>query len=596
MRDSVGNTGTASSASCATTDPAPDNDPPTPNPMTFASAPAAFGDAVITMTATTASDPALPIEYEFDETSGNPGGSDSGWQQVETYFDFELDAGTQYTYRVRARDSLGNTGSYSTSASATTDPEDGFVDITVGPGNTMTPDNITINVGDTVQWTFVAGGHNVWSGLSGAHTFFDNNPSQILFASTADPATTNPAGTTLEVTFDQAFLNNSTGDAGFDSYNYHCHIHGSPLHDGVITVGVATNLANADVAVSGTVSGSFTDTHTSDNVYESIQERESGGKPSNRHSFLEHKWTFNLPGPAVAFVVEAYHTPNAEADNFVFAYSTDDVNYIDMVTVTKTSDDDNAQQFSLPSSLTGNVFVRVKDTDQSQGNRNLDTIFIDQLAILTSAGGGGGDTTPPSPDPSTWSSVPTAGGSDNISMTATTATDPSTPVEYQFDETSGNGGGTDSGWQSSPSYTDVGLNASTTYTYRTQSRDSAGNTTAFSTSESATTSSSGCTPATTHVEALACSEVNGSQGRRFGRATITVQDNCGNPIAGATVTGTFTGDFNETLNAVTDANGVAVITTSTDVKKPNFTFCVDDITASGLTYNSAENVITCCSG
>jgi hypothetical protein len=57
-------------------------------------------------------------------------------------------------------------------------------------------------------------------------------------------------------------------------------------------------------------------------------------------------------------------------------------------------------------------------------------------------------------------------------MTATTGTDATGPVQYYFDETSGNPGGTDSGWQTSPSYTDSGLNPSTQYTYTVQMRDS----------------------------------------------------------------------------------------------------------------------------
>ncbi|MCP4378996.1 MAG: hypothetical protein GY794_22820, partial [bacterium] len=58
-------------------------------------------------------------------------------------------------------------------------------------------------------------------------------------------------------------------------------------------------------------------------------------------------------------------------------------------------------------------------------------------------------------------------------MVAATGTDVSGPVEYFFDETSGNPGGTDSGWQTSPSYTDTGLDAGTQYTYTVTMRDSA---------------------------------------------------------------------------------------------------------------------------
>ncbi|MEM4217584.1 MAG: hypothetical protein QXZ09_06145 [Candidatus Methanomethylicaceae archaeon] len=84
------------------------------------------------------------------------------------------------------------------------------------------------------------------------------------------------------------------------------------------------------------------------------------------------------------------------------------------------------------------------------------------------------DTTPPTPNPMTWASLPNAISASQISMTATTATDAhSPPVQYYFDETTGRSGGTDSGWQSSSSYTDGGLLANTQYCYQVRARDSA---------------------------------------------------------------------------------------------------------------------------
>jgi hypothetical protein len=120
MRDSVPNTGTASAPANATTQAAADTTPPTPNPATFASAPAAISSSAISMTATTGSDPSGPVEYYFDETSGNPGGSDSGWQTSTSYTDTGLSASTQYTYTVQMRDSVPNTGTASSPANATT--------------------------------------------------------------------------------------------------------------------------------------------------------------------------------------------------------------------------------------------------------------------------------------------------------------------------------------------------------------------------------------------------------------------------------------------------------------------------------------------
>lgn len=101
------------------------------------------------------------------------------------------------------------------------------------------------------------------------------------------------------------------------------------------------------------------------------------------------------------------------------------------------------------------------------------------------------DTTSPSPDPTTWSSVPSVKNNSSISMTATTASDIN-GVQYYFAETSGNPGGDDSNWQNESSYTDTGLDICTTYTYRVKTRDKTSNhnETVWSTEKSATTGTS----------------------------------------------------------------------------------------------------------
>lgn len=146
------------------------------------------------------------------------------------------------------------------------------------------------------------------------------------------------------------------------------------------------NIADSDIAVSGTVSGSYIDTRTSNNVYEAITEIESGGSPSNRYSYLEHKWTIDVIGnEIITFYVEARHTANTEGDDFIFAYSTDNSNYTDMVTVTKTSDDNTCQSYVLPSATSGTVYIRVKDTNRTAGKRVLDTIYVDHIYIRSEA-------------------------------------------------------------------------------------------------------------------------------------------------------------------------------------------------------------------
>ncbi len=93
---------------------------PWPDPLTWEKEPNALATTVIAMTATTANHDA-GVEYYFDETTGNSGGDDSGWQDSSGYTDSGLDPNTTYTYRVKARDkSRKNETSYSASKSAAT--------------------------------------------------------------------------------------------------------------------------------------------------------------------------------------------------------------------------------------------------------------------------------------------------------------------------------------------------------------------------------------------------------------------------------------------------------------------------------------------
>jgi hypothetical protein len=96
------------------------------------------------------------------------------------------------------------------------------------------------------------------------------------------------------------------------------------------------------------------------------------------------------------------------------------------------------------------------------------------------------DTTAPTPDPMTWASVPSAASHTAINMTASTAVDDISAVEYNFLCIT-DAGCANSGWQSGAGYTATGLAASTSYTFRVMARDQAGNETESSVSASATT-------------------------------------------------------------------------------------------------------------
>lgn len=142
------------------------------------------------------------------------------------------------------------------------------------------------------------------------------------------------------------------------------------------------DFATGEIRSVGTISGSLSALKASDNVYESIKEGLSSGISKKRYSYLSHVWTFTVTGgSAVTFYVEAHHTSSRDNDQFAFSYSTDNVTFSPMLTITKTSDNSTTQTFSLPPTLKGNVFVRVVDTNRTSGNSVQDTLYVDQMFI-----------------------------------------------------------------------------------------------------------------------------------------------------------------------------------------------------------------------
>jgi len=104
-----------------------DISPPTPNPMTFATAPTPNGatpTTAIDMVASVASDPTTPVQYAFEALTGPeyPGADSRGWGVGRTYSDEGLTPNTTYGYRVQARDgySTPNVTEWSSMAYTTT--------------------------------------------------------------------------------------------------------------------------------------------------------------------------------------------------------------------------------------------------------------------------------------------------------------------------------------------------------------------------------------------------------------------------------------------------------------------------------------------
>lgn len=93
------------------------------------------------------------------------------------------------------------------------------------------------------------------------------------------------------------------------------------------------------------------------------------------------------------------------------------------------------------------------------------------------------------------------------------------------------------------------------------------------------------TPVTMHV-----ADLEGAPGGKRGSqavATITVHDQNHNPVAGVTVTGTWTGG--STASCTTDASGRCSLSRSWAKKQTSLTFTVSGLSKSGYTYRPAEN-------
>ncbi|MDP9023586.1 MAG: N-acetylmuramoyl-L-alanine amidase [Actinomycetota bacterium] len=233
---------------------------------------------------------------------------------------------------------------------------------------------------------------------------------------------------------------------------------------------VVDDVAAAETTVSGTVTGSYLDTHGAGGAVEALTELESGGKPSTRTSLLEHIWDLNVTGgDTVTFSVDAAATSSAE--DFTFAYSTDGGStYTTLVTVAAGSRGVSAA--AMPAGTRGAVKVRVTDADRTAGNNSLDTIDVDHLFIRS-------DSTvlsDPPPAPTTVTASATGATTARV-----TWTDVTTESGYEVERTTASATAPDTDWTSVASvatdttaYDDSGLRSSTTYWYRVRAVNRAG--------------------------------------------------------------------------------------------------------------------------
>jgi len=326
----------------------------------------------------------------------------------------------------------------------------------------------------------------------------------------------------------------------------------------------------SDISVLGTYSGSYTDAYVSDNSYETITEVESTNHPRKVTSNAEHKWTFSVAegGSNYMFYVEAFRDDNAEGDNFTFAYSTDDVTYVNMATVASSTE--QVYSYALPN-LSGTVYVRVVDANRSWDNISMESVYVDEMYFEYETISG--------PPVAEFAGSPTSGSAPlTVNFTDLSTGDP-TSWDWTFGD-----GGTSAAQNPSYTYTANGaytVSLTVTNAYGSDNQTKVDYVTVADQSYDM------------HVDNMVVGRAK-SGPNYYGTCTVTIADANSLPISGATVYVTATGPTGGTYNGVTAADGTVDFQTSSGLKKPVGEWCfeVTNVTHATYTYDSGANNVT----
>lgn len=369
------------------------------------------------------------------------------------------------------------------------------------------------------------------------------------------------------------------------------------------------DFAYNDISVHGGYVGGYEKTHATDDDYEKVYE-EVVGRGGNATSRAEHKWNIDVSGnPPIEFCVEAYHTPNNENDHFDFYYSTYDGGYSLMLRVTKTTDDNNLQCYSLPDGVAGKtVWIRVIDTDRSKKNTQIDTLFVDYLYIESEAGPqvpdvvynshtvdyGGNGVLDPGETADLIVTLKNVGGADANNVAAILSTN---DIYITINDNSGTYGNILAGGTAD--------NAADPYNVTAAPDTPMGHVVEFYLD---ITCDGGYTNADTfylsvgqqamHVGnidmLLELTKTAGPNKFYQAKGTVTVVDAGQSPVEGAWVYGQWSRQTTESDSGLTDVNGQVALQ-SDEVKNPTdwFKFCVIDVQKDGWVYYPNANVETC---
>ncbi len=226
--------------------------------------------------------------------------------------------------------------------------------------------------------------------------------------------------------------------------------------------------ATGEQAVHGLLSGTYLATQAADDDNQRISERHSGGKPQNRYTWLEHRWTFSVAaGTAVSAHIDA--TANlTSGESLQFAYSTDNSNWTDLVAIHDNSDQNIV--VPLSSNISGTVYLRVADEQRQSGLQTSSYVDVDFLMIRTENGSVSGT----APDAPTTLAV-TGVTSSSISLSWIDNAGDETGFELERSTDGTNFSMVATIPANDESFTDIGLAASATYYYRLRAVNGSGN-------------------------------------------------------------------------------------------------------------------------
>ena len=337
-------------------------------------------------------------------------------------------------------------------------------------------------------------------------------------------------------------------------------------------------LASADVSTGiGVVSGTFVATQASDDSYQVITEAESGGKPSRRTSQAEHRWTFNVAALKAAQLSAEMAFDTALDDGaFVMEYSIAGGPFQQAFTV-QPSNADQIYTHSFDTSVGGVLTLRLTDADRTQGARQLDAIRVDALRI-TYSDGGPADTTPPNAPAGLAANA--GDGRVDLNWSANTEPDLAGYVVSRAPNSTGPYDRLTGSLLSTTGYTDTTVTNGATYFYSVTAEDASGNTSAASATVSATPE--GSTSSSQLAVASISLQANGNKSLKV-TALVEMVNDTGSSVAGALVTGTFSGDLSGTQQTNTDSGGLAQFQGPSRLKAPaTVTFCVEGAEKAGL--------------